>query len=135
MSSNQERGAVTGASSSNYSEWNIDVNWFLKSGNLVKWWKQEREDPWVGNRSPSQCTDKFVIDDDDMDADTDTESDFSCKSRSFLHRVNDRLPKIFDQSSKDAMQDTDKVFMHLYLLERVYLNIFLFLKKQGTISL
>ena len=55
----------------------------------------------------TQHTDSFVIDDDDMDSDT-TESDLSLKSRSFLHRVNDRLRKILDHSSKDAMQDVDK---------------------------
>ena len=51
--------------------------------------------------------DKFVID-DDMDSDTAAESNFSLKSRSFLNRVNDRLRKILDQSSKDAMQDSNK---------------------------
>ena len=56
----------------------------------------------------TQHTDKFVIDDDDMDSDTDAESDMSLLSRSFLHRVNDRVRKIQDQSSKDAMQDSDK---------------------------
>ena len=55
----------------------------------------------------TQKTDKFVIDDDDMDSDT-AESNLSLKSRSFLHRMNDRLLKILDHSSKDAMQDTDK---------------------------
>ena len=44
------------------------------------------------------------MDDDDMDSDTITESDLSLKSRSFLHRVNDRVRKILDQSSKDARQ-------------------------------
>ena len=56
----------------------------------------------------TQHTDKFVIDDDIMDSDTATKSDLSLKSRSFLHRVNDRLRKILDHSSKDAMQDIDK---------------------------
>ena len=56
----------------------------------------------------TQDTDKFVIDDDDMDTDTATESNLSLKSRAFLHRVNDRLRKILDHSSKDAMQDIDK---------------------------
>ena len=36
---------VMGASSSNYSEWNIDDKCLLKSGNLVKCWEQERGDP------------------------------------------------------------------------------------------
>ena len=56
----------------------------------------------------TQHTDKFVIDDDDMDSDTATESNLSLKSRLFLHRVNDRVRKILDHSSKDAMQDIDK---------------------------
>ena len=56
----------------------------------------------------TQHTDKFVIDDDDMDSDSATESYLSLKSRSFLHRVNDRLRNILDHSSKDAMQDIDK---------------------------
>ena len=62
----------------------------------------------VGGQPFTQHTDKFVIDDDDMDSDTATESNLSLKSPSFLHRVNDRLRKILDQSSKDAMQDIDK---------------------------
>ena len=72
----------------------------------MKCGKQERGDPWVDNSSPR--TDKFVIVDDDMDSDTATESNLSLKSRSFLHRVNDRLRKILDLSSKDAMQDSNK---------------------------
>ena len=60
----------------------------------------------MGNSSPR--TQKFVIDDDDMDFDTATESNLSLKSRSFFHRVNDRLRKILAHSSKDAMQDIDK---------------------------
>ena len=75
----------------------------------MKCWKQERGP--VGGRpagSFTQHTDRFVIDDDDMDSDTATESDLSSKSRSFLHRVNDRVRKILDHSSTDAVQDIDK---------------------------
>ena len=43
-----------------------------------------------------------------MDSDTVAESDMSLLSRSFLHRVNDRVRKILDQSSKDATQDSNK---------------------------
>ena len=39
----------------------------------------------------TQHTDKFIVDDDDMDSDTATESNVSLKSRSFMHRVNDRV--------------------------------------------
>ena len=62
----------------------------------------------MGGQQFTQDTDKFVIDDDDMDSNTAAESNLSLKSQSFLHRVNDRLRKILDQSSKVAMQDIDK---------------------------
>ena len=57
---------------------------------------------------PVQHTDKFVIDDDDMDSDTVTESNLSLNPRSFLNRVNDRLRRVMDHSSEDAMQDIYK---------------------------
>ena len=47
---------VMGASSSNYSEWNIDEKWSSQEWNLMKCWKKERGEPWVGNRSPSTQT-------------------------------------------------------------------------------
>ena len=98
---------VMGASSSHYSEWNIDEKWSShewKSDEIL----EARTVRPVGGQQFTQHTDKFVIDDDDMDSDTATESDLSFESRSFLHRVNDRLRKILDHSSKDAMQDIDK---------------------------
>ena len=55
----------------------------------------------------AQHTDRFIVDDDDMDSNTVAESDMSLKSRSFLHRVNDRVRKMLDQSSKDATQDSN----------------------------
>ena len=89
---------VLGASSSTYSEWNIDDKWssqVWKSGDM-------------SNTSTGRPVyDKFVLD-DDMDFDTATESNLSLRSRSFLNRVNDRLRKILDHSSSDAMQDIDK---------------------------
>ena len=54
--------------------------------------------------------DKFVID-DDMESDTGTESNLSPRSRSFLNRVTDRLRKVLDNSSEDAMQTIDKLSM------------------------
>ena len=65
----------------------------------------------VSERPPglfTEHTDRFIFDDDDMDCNTVAESDMSFKSRSFLHRVNDRVRKILVQSSKDAMQDSNK---------------------------
>ena len=96
-----------GASSSNYSEWNIDDKWSSQE------WKSDemleaRTGRPVGGQQFTQDTDKFVIDDQDMDSDTARESNLSLKSRSFLHRVNDRLRKIWDHSSEDAIQDIDK---------------------------
>ena len=73
----------------------------LKSGNLVKCREQVRGRP---------VYEKFVID-DDMNSDTATETNLSLRSRSSLHRVNDRVRKILDQSSKDAMQDSNKHFL------------------------
>ena len=56
----------------------------------------------------TEHTDKFIVDDNDVNSDTDAESDMSLLSRSFLHRVSDRVRKIQDQSSKDATQDSNK---------------------------
>ena len=98
---------VMGASSSDYSERNIDERWSSqewKSGEMLE---ASTERP-VDGQSFTQDTDTFVIEDDDMDYDTATESNLSLKSRSFLHRVNDRLRKILDHSSTDAMQDINK---------------------------
>ena len=73
--------------------------------------QQTRTKRPVNEQPPSlfaQHTDRFIVDDDDMDSDTVTESNLSPKSRSFLHKVNDRLRKILDHSSKDATQDDNK---------------------------
>ena len=90
---------VLGASASNYAEWNIDLKWssqVWKSGEML------------GSSTVRPVDDKFVIDENDMDSDTATESNLSLRSRSFLNKVNDRLRKILDHSSKDAIQDIDK---------------------------
>ena len=89
---------VLGASSSNYSEWNIDDKWtsqVWKSGEMSI------------ARTVRPVDDKFVID-DDMDSDTATESNLSLKSRSFLNSVSDRLRKMLNRSPEDAVQDIDK---------------------------
>ena len=87
-----------GASSSNYSEWNIDDKWSSQE------WKSGE---MLGARTGRPVDDKFVID-DDVDSDIVTESNFSLRSQSFLNRVTDRLRKILDHSSQDALQDIDK---------------------------
>ena len=90
---------VLDASSSNYSEWNIDLKWSSQVWNSGE---------MLGSSTGRPVDDKFVIDENDMDSDTATESNLSLRSRSFLNKVNDRLRKILDHSSKDAMQDIDK---------------------------
>ena len=98
-----------GASSSDYPEWNTDEKWSSQE------WKSDevleaRTVRLVVSEQPAglftQHTDRFVVDDDDMTL--ATESDLSLKSRSFLHRVNDRVQKMHYQSSKDATQDSNK---------------------------
>ena len=98
---------VMGAISSDYSERNTDDKWSSQEWKSCEMLGARTGRP-VGGRESTQDKDKFVIDDDDMDSDTVTESNLSLKSRSFLNRVNDRLRKILDHSSKDAMQDIDK---------------------------
>ena len=95
------------AYSSDYSEWNVDKFWSSqewKSGEMLEAgiWRP------VGGQPFTQHIDKFVIDDDDMDADTVTESNFSLKSRSFLHKVIDRVRQMLDQSSKGCNADSNK---------------------------
>ena len=89
---------VLGASSSNYSEWNIDDKWSSQV-----WTSGEMSNTSTGG----PVYDKAVID-DDMDSDTTAESNLSLKSRSFLKRVNDRLRKMLNRSPEDSMQDIDK---------------------------
>ena len=99
-----------GSYSSNYSEWNFDEKWSSQE------WKSDevmevRTVRPVNEQPPglfAEHTDRFAVDDDDMDSDTVAESDMSLKSRSFFHRVNDRVRKMLDQSSKDATQDSNK---------------------------
>ena len=126
---------VLGASSSNYSEWNIDDKWssqVWKSGEMS------------GTNTERPVYDKFVI--DDMDCDTATESNFSLKSRSFLHRVSDRLRKMLDNSQKMHCKTSTNVlwfeeclclrhWKHLYFWERITKTICIPSKIKGKISL
>ena len=56
----------------------------------------------------AQHTDGFIVENEKMNSYTEAESELSLESRSFLHRVNDRVRKIQDQSSKDTTQDSNK---------------------------
>ena len=123
---------VMGAGSSNYSEWNIDDKWSFqewKSGEMLG----ARTERPVSEQPAglfTQHTDRFVVDDDDMDSDTVTESDLSSKFRSFLHRVNDRVRKMLDQSSKMQHKTATNILLygecfclrhykHLYSWDRI----------------
>ena len=124
---------VMGATSSDYSEWNIDEK--LSS---QKW----KSDEMLGATTRRLVDDKFIID-EDMDSDTATESNLSPRSRSFLNRVNDRLRKMLDHLPEDAMQDMDKLSMiwvclclqhwqHLYSWERITQKILHSIKNTGN---
>ena len=89
------------ASSSNSSEWNNDDKW---SSQVRKFGEMSR------TSTGRPVSNKLVID-TDMDSDTAAESNLSLKSRSFLNRVNDRLRKMLNRSSKDSIQDIDKCSM------------------------
>ena len=98
---------VEDAYSSSYSEWNVDEKWSSRE------WKSDEvmevRTVRLVNEQPSgfvvEHTGRFVADDDDIDSDTVAESDMSLISRSVLDRVNDRVRKMQDQSSKVATQD------------------------------
>ena len=85
----------------------------------------------VNEQPPSlftEHTDRFIVDDDDMDSNTVADADLSLKSRSILHRVNDRVRKMLDQSSKDATQDSNihsliwRMFMSSTLQASVFMG-------------
>ena len=101
---------VKDAYSSSYSEWNTDEKWSSqdrKSDELM----EVRTVRLVYEQPPclfAQHTDRFIVDDDDMHSNTVAESDLLLKSLSFLHRVTDRVRKLLDRCSKDAMQDSNK---------------------------
>ena len=106
---------VMGVCSSNYSEWNLDEKWSSQEWKSDEILEARTGRPVSGQPAGSftQHTDRFVIDDDDMDSNAATKSDLSLKSRSFLHRVNDRLRKILYHSSKDAIQGKREAFFNM----------------------
>ena len=91
------RRPVLSASSSNYSEWNIDNKWSSQV------WKSGE----MSNTSTETSYDQFVID-DDMDSDAATESNLS-RSQSFLNRVNDRLRRCWTVLQKMQCKTSTKV--------------------------
>ena len=69
----------------------LTTSGLLRCGNLVICRTQVRRDPYMTSLSSMMIW-------------TLTPP----RSRSFLNRVNDRLPKMLDRSPEDAMQDIDK---------------------------
>ena len=109
LSSGTERHHRTGrpvedAYSSSYSEWNVDKTWSSQ-----EWTSDELMEVRTGRPVLfAPHTDRFIVENDNMGSDTEAESEMCLKSRSFLHRVNDGVRKVQDQSSKDAPQDSNK---------------------------
>ena len=110
MGSIKEQGNLLRTLTRQATQWNVDEKWSSQE------WKSDevmevRTGRLVNEQPPgsfAQHTDRFIVDDDDMDSNTVAESEMSLKSRSFLHRVNDRVRKMQGQSSKDATQDSNK---------------------------
>ena len=135
---------VEGAYSSNFSEWNADKSWSSQEWKSDELMEVRTVRP-VSEQPPglfTEHTDKNIVDDDDMDSDTDAESDMSLESRSFLYKVNDRVRKTQNQSSKGAIQDSNKhssiwgMFMSstleaTVLIGKNYLEILLSIKNRG----
>ena len=95
---------VKDAYSSSYSEWKVDETWSSQ-----EWKSDELMEVRTGRPVLfAQHTDRFIVENDNMDSYTEARSDLSLKSKSFLHRVNDQVRKMQDQSSKDATKDSDK---------------------------
>ena len=128
LSSRTEQHQRTGrpvedAYSSSHSEWNVDKIWSSQ-----EWKSDELMEVRTGRLVLcAQHTERFIVDDDDMDSYTEAESEMSLKSRSFLHRVNDRVRKMLDQSSKDATQDSDKhsVIWGMFMSSTLQASVFM----------
>ena len=105
---------VKDAYSSSYSERNADEKFSSQE------WKSDevmevRTGRLVNEQPPglfTQHTDRFIVGDDDMDSDTVTESDLSLKSRSFLHRVNDRVRKNLERILKRCNTRQQQTFFN-----------------------
>ena len=113
------------ASSSNYSEWNIDD----------KWSSQVRNSGEMSKTSTVRPVSNKLDIDIDMDSDTTAESDLSLKSLSFLNRVNDRLRKMLNHSPEDSMQDIDKCSMIWRMFSSSTLEASIFMGKNYSDNL
>ena len=94
---------------SSYLEWNADKNWSSQ-----EWKSDELMEVRTGRPVLfAQHTDRFIVETDNMDSDTVTESHMSVKSRSFLHRVNDRVRKRQYQSLKRCNTRQQQTFFNM----------------------
>ena len=96
---------VVFAYSSSYSEWNVDKTWSSQEWKFDELMEDRTERPVVN----AQHTARFIVENGKMNSYTEAESEMSSESRSFLHRVNDRVRKMQNQSSKGATKDRDKL--------------------------
>ena len=128
LSSRTEQHHRTGRSakdaySSSYSEWYVDKTWSSQE------WKSDElmEDRTVRPVVLAQHTDRFNVENDKTNSYTVAESDLSLGSRSFLHRVNDRVRKMLDHSSKYATKDSDKhsVMWRMFLSSTLRASVFM----------
>ena len=107
---------VKDSCSSSYSEWNTDQNWSSQ-----EWKPDDLMEVRTGRflnehppafRSQSTLTDLLLM---TMMWTLTSSQNQTCreKFRSFLHRVNDRVRKMLDQSSKDATQKQQQTFFKM----------------------
>ena len=128
---------VKDACSSIYSEWNADEKWSSQE------WKSDevmeaRTGKPVSEQPPglfTQHTDRFIVDDDDMDSNTVTESDLSLKSRSFLHRVNDRVRKDVGPILKRCNTRQKQTFFNMGMFMSSTLQASIFMGKECSENL
>ena len=112
-----------GASSSSFSEWNVDKTWSSQE------WKSDElmDDRTVRPVVNAEHTDRFIAENDEMNSYAEAESELSLESRSFLHRVNDQVRKRQNQSSKDATKDSDKhsVIWRMFMSSTLQASVFM----------
>ena len=108
---------------SSYSERNIDKNWSSQ-----EWRSDELMDDRTGRPlvAHSKRTDSLLKTMRRI-SHTEAESELSLGSRSFLHRVNDRLRKMLNRSPEDSMQDSDKhsVIWGLFMSSTLQASVFM----------
>ena len=75
----------------------------------------------------SQHADRFIIENDETNSYAEAESEMSLESTSFLHRVNDKVRKRQDQSSKYVTKDSDKhsVIWRMFVSSTLQVSVFM----------